>query len=101
MSGVLSNNAYKNTFGNPGPNAQGAIVAAMPAGSFVGALAVSKMADVVGRKWTIIISGWIWVIGSILQCAAVVSLLLCPSQPLRFRPRRARTCRDSTRDFAL
>ncbi|RPD55059.1 general substrate transporter [Lentinus tigrinus ALCF2SS1-7] len=71
MSGVLSNDAYKNTFGNPGSNAQGAIVAAMPAGSFVGALAVSKLADVLGRKLTIIISGWIWVIGSILQCAAV------------------------------
>ncbi|TFK84277.1 general substrate transporter [Polyporus arcularius HHB13444] len=71
MSGVLSNDAYKNTFGNPSSNAQGAIVAAMPAGSFVGALAVSKLADLIGRKRTIIISGWIWVIGSILQCAAV------------------------------
>ena len=74
MSGVLSNDAYKNTFGNPGSNAQGAIVAAMPAGSFVGALLVSKLADLIGRKWTIIISGWIWVVGSILQCAAVVSV---------------------------
>ncbi|KAH9937922.1 general substrate transporter [Epithele typhae] len=71
MSGVLSNPSYKKTFGNPGPNAQGAIVAAMPAGSFVGAIAVSKLADLIGRKWTIIISGWIWVLGSILQAAAV------------------------------
>ncbi|OBZ75357.1 High-affinity glucose transporter [Grifola frondosa] len=71
MSGVLSNDAYKNTFGNPGPNAQGAIVAAMPAGSFVGALAVTKLGDKLGRKLTVILSGWIWVIGSILQCAAV------------------------------
>ncbi|KAJ3536324.1 hypothetical protein NM688_g6854 [Phlebia brevispora] len=71
MSGVLSNDAYKNTFGNPTSNAQGAIVAAMPAGSLVGALIVSKLADWLGRKLTIIISGWIWVIGSVLQCAAV------------------------------
>ncbi|KAM5544035.1 hypothetical protein V8D89_002221 [Ganoderma adspersum] len=71
MSGVLSNDAYKRTFHYPDSAAQGAIVASMPAGSFVGALAVSKLADVIGRKWTIIISGWIWVIGSILQCAAV------------------------------
>ena len=78
MSGVLSNDAYKNQFGNPDSNAQGAIVAAMPAGSFVGALAVSKLADVIGRKWTVIVSGWIWVIGSILQCAAVVSLEFPP-----------------------
>ena len=43
----------------------------MPAGSFVGALAVSKLADSIGRKKTIILSGWIWVIGAILQCASV------------------------------
>ncbi|KAI0312838.1 general substrate transporter [Amylostereum chailletii] len=71
MSGVLNNDAYKSTFGFPGSNAQGAIVAAMPAGSFAGALAVSKLADLIGRKKTIIISGLIWVIGSILQCASV------------------------------
>ncbi|KAF8872956.1 general substrate transporter [Infundibulicybe gibba] len=71
MSGVLSNDAYKRTFGLPGPNAQGAIVAAMPAGSLVGALAVTQLADRIGRKRTIILAGIIWVIGSILQCAAV------------------------------
>ncbi|KAI0786275.1 general substrate transporter [Abortiporus biennis] len=71
MSGVLSNDAYKNTFGNPTANAQGAIVASMPAGSLFGALLVGKLADIIGRKKTIILSGWIWVIGSILQCAAV------------------------------
>ena len=87
------NNAYMNTFGNvspfvfltaitcllgtlpqPGSNAQGAIVASMPAGSFAGALAVTMLADKIGRKKTIIISGLIWVIGSILQCASVVRL---------------------------
>ncbi|PFH49846.1 hypothetical protein AMATHDRAFT_75960 [Amanita thiersii Skay4041] len=71
MSGVLSNGAYKATFGFPGPAAQGAIVAAMPAGSLVGALAVTQLADRLGRKRTIILAGMIWVIGSILQCASV------------------------------
>lgn len=71
MSGVLSNDAYANTFGNPGPNAQGAIVASMPAGSLVGSLIVASLADKIGRKRVIILSGWIWVLGSILQCAAV------------------------------
>lgn len=93
MSGVLSNDAYKNTFGNPGSNAQGAIVAAMPAGSFVGALAVSKLADLLGRKLTIIISGWIWVIGSILQCAAVVSVHILPLS----RPTFSHSCPASRR----
>ena len=56
----------------PGPSAQGAIVAAMPAGSLLGALAVTQLADRVGRKKTIILAGIVWVIGSILQCASVV-----------------------------
>ncbi|OCH85511.1 general substrate transporter [Obba rivulosa] len=70
MSGVLNNDAYMNFFGNPNPNQQGAIVAAMPAGSFFGALLVTKLADLFGRKRIVILSGWIWVLGSILQCAA-------------------------------
>ncbi|KAF8482460.1 general substrate transporter [Russula ochroleuca] len=71
MSGVLSNDAYKATFDNPDPNVQGAIVSAMPAGSLGGALLVSYVADRIGRKKTVILSGIVWVIGSALQCVAV------------------------------
>jgi sugar porter (SP) family MFS transporter len=71
MSAVLSNPAYKETFKNPDSNAQGAIVASMPAGSLVGALAVTQLADRIGRKRTIILAGIVWVIGAVLQCAAV------------------------------
>jgi len=71
MSGVLANNYYKKTVGNPGPGAQGGIVAAMPGGSLVGSLLVGSLADKLGRKKVIILSGWIWVIGSILQAACV------------------------------
>jgi MFS family permease len=46
-------------------------VASMPAGSLVGALLVGWLADKIGRKKSIIISGMIWVVGSILQAAAV------------------------------
>ena len=67
----------------PSPNAQGAIVAAMPAGSFVGALAVSALADRFGRKKTVILSGIIWVIGSILQCASIVCIFYSESFPFR------------------
>ena len=52
----------------------------MPAGSLVGALAATQLADRIGRKKTIIIAGLIWVIGSILQCASVVrSFIFLPS----------------------
>jgi MFS family permease len=47
----------------------------MPAGSFVGALMVTQLADKIGRKRTVQLSGLIWVIGSILQCASIVCSL--------------------------
>ncbi|KAF8805033.1 general substrate transporter [Phlegmacium glaucopus] len=71
MSGVLNNESYLKQFNFPNPSAQGAIVAAMPAGSLIGALAATQLADRIGRKRTVIIAGFIWVIGSILQCASV------------------------------
>lgn len=43
----------------------------MPAGSLVGALLVTQLADRLGRKKTVILSGIVWVIGAILQCASV------------------------------
>ncbi|KAI6045230.1 general substrate transporter [Pisolithus marmoratus] len=67
MSGVLSNPAYLKTFHNPGSNAQGAIVASMPAGSLIGALLVTKLADWLGRKLTIISASLIWILGAALQ----------------------------------
>ncbi|KAF8509170.1 general substrate transporter [Hysterangium stoloniferum] len=70
MSGVLDNPSYLQQFNHPTAGPQGAIVAAMPAGSLVGALAVSKLADLFGRKKIIILSGWVWVVGAVLQCAA-------------------------------
>jgi sugar porter (SP) family MFS transporter len=71
MSGVLNNESYLRQFHHPGSGSQGAIVASMPAGSFFGALAVTQLADRIGRRRTIILAGIIWVIGSILQCASV------------------------------
>jgi MFS family permease len=56
-------------------------VAAMPAGSFFGALLATRLADSrLGRRNTVILAGMIWVVGSILQCAAVVRTCL----PQRF-----------------
>lgn len=44
----------------------------MPAGSLIGALAVTSLADRIGRKNTIILASIIWIIGGVLQCAAIV-----------------------------
>jgi len=62
----------------PSSGAQGAIVASMPAGSFLGALLVTQLADRIGRKTTVILAGMVWVIGSILQCASVVRVIASP-----------------------
>jgi len=64
MSGVLGTRAYTNYFKVHGQYRQGGITCAMPAGSLVGALASSFIADKFSRKAAIQISAVIWVIGS-------------------------------------
>lgn len=66
MSGVLGTQAYMRYFNRPVSFRQGAITCAMPAGSLVGALASSFVADKFSRKVAIQISGIIWIIGSML-----------------------------------
>lgn len=49
---------------------QGGITAAMPGGSFVGALVSGYLTDKLGRRKAIQIGCLIWIIGSIISCAA-------------------------------
>ncbi|GAA5915313.1 hypothetical protein JCM6882_005187 [Rhodosporidiobolus microsporus] len=70
MSAQLSNPYYLNQFHHPDSDLQGGITASMPAGSFGGALLNSWLADKIGRKKCIILSGWIWVLGCIIQAVA-------------------------------
>ncbi|GAA5939702.1 hypothetical protein JCM1841_002946 [Sporobolomyces salmonicolor] len=77
MSGQLSNPYYLSHFGNPNSTLQGGITAAMPAGSFGGALVNSYISDKLGRKKTIVIGAWCWVLGCIVQsCANTVATLV-------------------------
>ncbi|KAK3303122.1 general substrate transporter [Chaetomium strumarium] len=83
MSGVLGTQAYKRYFGNPVSYSQGGITAAMPAGSLVGSLMSSFLADKYSRKVALQISCVLWIIGSILMCASqnigmlVVGRVIC------------------------
>jgi len=70
MSGVLGTNAYQNYFGHPAGYRQGGITCAMPAGSLVGALASSFIADKFSRRVAIQIASIIWIVGAILQTAS-------------------------------
>jgi MFS family permease len=49
---------------------QGGITAAMPGGSFCGALVSGYLTDKLGRRRAIQIGCAIWIIGSIISCAA-------------------------------
>jgi sugar porter (SP) family MFS transporter len=71
MSGAVGTDQYQNYFGHPSSSLQGGIVAAMPAGSFFGALLAGPLGDRISRKRTIMLAACIWIIGSIIQCASV------------------------------
>ncbi|KAI0812929.1 general substrate transporter [Xylaria sp. FL0064] len=77
MSGVLGTQAYKNYFNNPVSYRQGGITASMPAGSLVGSLASSFIADRYSRKVALQVSCILWIIGAIIQCAAQSVGMLC------------------------
>lgn len=77
MSGVLGTQAYKRYFNNPVSYAQGGITAAMPAGSLVGSLGSSFIADKFSRKVALQFSCVLWIIGSILMAAAQNVAMLC------------------------
>ncbi|KAI9652968.1 MAG: hypothetical protein M1831_006297 [Alyxoria varia] len=65
QTGIKSGNC-----GGPEALTQGGITAAMPAGSWLGALISGVLTDRVGRKKAIMIGCIIWVIGSIISAAA-------------------------------
>lgn len=64
MSGVLGTQAYVRYFNNPQSYGQGGITCAMPAGSLVGALSSSYIADRYSRRASIQIASIFWIIGS-------------------------------------
>ncbi|KAL2149218.1 hypothetical protein VTH82DRAFT_8566 [Thermothelomyces myriococcoides] len=77
MSGVLGTQAYKRYFNHPRSYVQGGITAAMPAGSLVGSLGSSFIADRFSRKVALQVSCFLWIIGSILTAAAQNVAMLC------------------------
>jgi MFS family permease len=64
MSGVLGTAGYTNYFGLNGGVRQGAVTASMPAGSLIGALSSSFIADYYSRRTAIQIAAVIWIIGA-------------------------------------
>ncbi|KAI0101949.1 general substrate transporter [Hypoxylon sp. NC0597] len=82
MSGVIGTSAYKRYFGNPVSYRQGGITASMPAGSLVGSLASSFIADKFSRKVALQVACVLWIIGSIVQCASQNVTMLCTGRAI-------------------
>ncbi|PHZ14349.1 general substrate transporter [Rhizopus microsporus ATCC 52813] len=75
ISGVLAMPTFPPYFGMQGDPAtvatmKGNIVSLLQAGCCAGALLVNFLADPLGRRWTIVLSSFVFIIGSILQVAA-------------------------------
>ncbi|KAK9249721.1 general substrate transporter [Lipomyces tetrasporus] len=70
MSGVLGTRQYEEFFGNPLGTLQGIITSAMAAGSFIGALSSSFVADKFSRKVTIQGGAVVWCIGAAIQASS-------------------------------
>ncbi|ORE08852.1 general substrate transporter [Rhizopus microsporus var. microsporus] len=71
MSGVVANDLFLNTMGNPDSALVGAIVALYEIGCMFGALSTGRIGDWLGRRKTIRLGCLILCIGAILQTAAV------------------------------
>ncbi|KAI0015130.1 general substrate transporter [Xylariomycetidae sp. FL0641] len=83
MSAIITTRPYKCQFNQqgddpvtgecrgPDANVQGGITAAMPGGSWLGALVSGFLSDRFGRKTSIQIGAIIWIIGSVIVCASV------------------------------
>ena len=70
ISGVIGTEQYIKYFNNPSSTTQGGFTAAMPGGSFCGALSAGFLADHFSRKYTIQLGAIVWCIGALLQCAS-------------------------------
>ncbi|KAG1144014.1 hypothetical protein G6F37_001778 [Rhizopus arrhizus] len=75
ISGVLAMPTFPAYFGIQGDAStvatmKGNVVSLLQAGCCVGALLVNFLADPLGRRWTIVLSSFVFIIGSILQVAA-------------------------------
>ncbi|KAK4184152.1 general substrate transporter [Podospora australis] len=82
MSAIISTQPYLCQFNQRGFDAngrclgptedvQGGITAAMPGGSWLGALVSGVVSDKFGRKRSIQIGAIVWIIGSVIVCAAI------------------------------
>lgn len=80
ISGILAMDYWRDTFStgyrdpnghlDVSPSQSSAIVSILSAGTFFGALSSPFLGDNLGRRWGLIISTWVFIVGVIFQTAA-------------------------------
>ncbi|KAI5955657.1 HGT1 [Candida jiufengensis] len=70
MSAFIGSDPYIQYFNNPGADMQGFITSSMSLGSFFGALSSSFVSEPFGRRLSLIICSWLWMIGAAVQSSA-------------------------------
>ncbi|ORZ23566.1 general substrate transporter [Absidia repens] len=69
MSGIITNEHWKDLMGSPNAATIGSVVALYEIGCMFGALSCGKIGDILGRKVTIRVGAIILIIGAVLQTA--------------------------------
>ncbi|CUM57470.1 uncharacterized protein AC631_02784 [Debaryomyces fabryi] len=70
MSVFVSDNDYLRFFNSPNSELQGFITASMALGSFFGAISASFVSEPFGRRPSLIICGFFWVVGAAIQSSS-------------------------------
>lgn len=76
MSAIVGTNQYIDYFDNPHGIVQGAIGSALAAGSVVGSLAAGPISNKIGRRNSIWVACFWWIVGTAVQGMLHHSLLL-------------------------
>jgi MFS family permease len=70
FAGIINADSFKSQFGYPSSTMTGTIVAVYNLGCFLGCIVSSQFGRTLGRRMSIIVSQWICILGTILQCTA-------------------------------
>lgn len=70
MSAFLDQKAYLSYFNSPSSDMQGFITASMALGSFFGALISAMVSEPFGRRASLLICSWLWMIGAAIQSSS-------------------------------
>ncbi|KXJ94921.1 sugar transporter [Microdochium bolleyi] len=82
IGGILTLDTFKQSFGFNGlstielSNRKGSIAAMLPAGASAGALLAWPTSDTLGRKWSVFLWGFVFLIGAIMQMISNYDVML-------------------------